>query len=92
MLFAGVVATLCAAIVLAYLTVRRQIDVLAGVPLDDPQRLAGFWALALGYVKESGFDEPDNASIVNSIPTSSTTARWGKRWPSTPSFTRMASA
>lgn len=30
-----------------------------------PQRTAAFWAMALGYVKESGFDEPDNASIVD---------------------------
>ncbi|GIG00156.1 VOC family protein [Catellatospora citrea] len=35
-----------------------------GADADDPQRLADFWALALGYVKEPGFDEPDNASIV----------------------------
>lgn len=32
-----------------------------GCDADDPQRLAAFWALALGYVKEPGFDEPDNA-------------------------------
>ncbi len=24
-----------------------------------------FWAFALGYVKEQGFDEPDNASIID---------------------------
>ena len=36
-----------------------------GCDADDPQRIAAFWALALGYVKESGFDEPDNASIVD---------------------------
>jgi hypothetical protein len=27
--------------------------------------LADFWALALGYVSESGYDEPDGASIVD---------------------------
>jgi hypothetical protein len=27
--------------------------------------IAAFWALALGYVKESGFAEPDNASIID---------------------------
>lgn len=31
----------------------------------DPQRLARFWALALDYELEQGFDEPDNASIVD---------------------------
>jgi len=36
-----------------------------GCDADHPQRIAAFWALALGYVKESGFDEPDNASIVD---------------------------
>ncbi len=36
-----------------------------GCDANDPQRLATFWALALGYVKESGFDEPDNASIID---------------------------
>ena len=36
-----------------------------GCDADDPQRLAAFWALALGYIKESGFDAPDNASIVD---------------------------
>jgi Glyoxalase-like domain len=36
-----------------------------GCDADDPQRLAAFWALALGYVREPGFDEPDNASIVD---------------------------
>ncbi|MGY0005923.1 VOC family protein [Micromonospora sp. I033] len=36
-----------------------------GCDADDPQRLAAFWALALGYVKEPGFDEPANASIVD---------------------------
>lgn len=32
---------------------------------QDPQRLAAFWALALGYVKEEGLDEVDNASIID---------------------------
>jgi predicted enzyme related to lactoylglutathione lyase len=36
-----------------------------GCDAADPQRLARFWALALGYVVEGGFDEPDNASIVD---------------------------
>ena len=36
-----------------------------GCDARDPQREAAFWALALGYVKEPGFDEPDNASIVD---------------------------
>jgi hypothetical protein len=33
----------------------------------DPQRLAAFWADALGYVREDGFDDPDNASIVDPL-------------------------
>jgi len=36
-----------------------------GCDADDPQRIATFWALALGYVKEPGFDEPDSASIID---------------------------
>jgi hypothetical protein len=31
----------------------------------DPHRLAAFWSLALGYVVEPGYDEPDGASIVD---------------------------
>ena len=31
----------------------------------DPHRLAAFWAEALGYVPEPGYDEPDGASIVD---------------------------
>jgi hypothetical protein len=31
----------------------------------DPQRLARFWAQALGYVPEPGFDGPDAASLVD---------------------------
>lgn len=36
-----------------------------GCDAADPQLLASFWAFALGYVKEPGFDEPDNASIID---------------------------
>jgi len=36
-----------------------------GCDAADPQRLAAFWALALGYVAEPGYDEPDGASIVD---------------------------
>ena len=36
-----------------------------GCDAADPQALAGFWARALGYVREHGFDEPDNASIID---------------------------
>ncbi|MGC4746775.1 VOC family protein [Micromonospora sp. DT201] len=36
-----------------------------GFDADDPQRISAFWALALGYVREPGFDEPDNASIID---------------------------
>ncbi|MFG1867166.1 VOC family protein [Micromonospora arborensis] len=36
-----------------------------GFDADDPQRIAAFWASALGYVEEPGFDEPDNASIID---------------------------
>jgi hypothetical protein len=31
----------------------------------DPHRLAAFWALALGYIPEPGYDEEDGASIVD---------------------------
>jgi hypothetical protein len=31
----------------------------------DPQTLATFWALALGYIAEPGYDYPDGASIVD---------------------------
>ena len=31
----------------------------------DPHRLAQFWAKALGYVPEPGYDDPDGASIVD---------------------------
>jgi len=36
-----------------------------GADAADPPRLARFWALALGYVIEEGFDEPDNTSIID---------------------------
>ena len=31
----------------------------------DPHRLAAFWALALGYIAEPGYDYSDGASIVD---------------------------
>lgn len=31
----------------------------------DPHALAAFWARALGYVPEPGYDDPDGASIVD---------------------------
>jgi hypothetical protein len=36
-----------------------------GCDAADPHRLAAFWATALGYVPEPGYDEPDGASIVD---------------------------
>ncbi|MBO4204831.1 VOC family protein [Micromonospora echinofusca] len=36
-----------------------------GCDAGDPQRLAAFWAQALGYVAEPGYDDPDGASIVD---------------------------
>ena len=36
-----------------------------GADASDPQELARFWAIALGYVPESGYDDPDGASIVD---------------------------
>jgi hypothetical protein len=36
-----------------------------GCDAADPHRIAGFWALALGYVAEPGYDEPDGASIID---------------------------
>ncbi len=36
-----------------------------GCDAADPHRLAGFWAQALGYVLEPGFDDPDGASIID---------------------------
>lgn len=31
----------------------------------DPHRVAAFWAVALGYVPEPGYESPDGASIVD---------------------------
>jgi hypothetical protein len=36
-----------------------------GCDAHDPHRIAAFWARALGYVAEPGYDEPDGASIVD---------------------------
>jgi len=36
-----------------------------GADAADPQRLARFWAAALGYVIEPGFDSPDAAGIID---------------------------
>jgi hypothetical protein len=36
-----------------------------GCDAADPQRLATFWAIALAYVAEPGYDDPDGASIVD---------------------------
>src|ERR687893_2193175 len=36
-----------------------------GCDAADPHRLAAFWAGALGYVNERGYDEPDGASIID---------------------------
>ncbi len=36
-----------------------------GCDASDPQLLASFWAAALGYVAEPGYDFPDGASIVD---------------------------
>jgi hypothetical protein len=36
-----------------------------GCDAIDPHALATFWALALGYVAEPGYDDPDGASIVD---------------------------
>jgi hypothetical protein len=36
-----------------------------GCDAADPHRLAAFWAGALGYVDEEGYDDPDGASIVD---------------------------
>lgn len=36
-----------------------------GCDAADPHRLAQFWALALGYVLEPGYDDPDGASIID---------------------------
>jgi predicted enzyme related to lactoylglutathione lyase len=36
-----------------------------GCDAADPHRLAAFWALALGYVDEPGYHNPDGASIID---------------------------
>jgi glyoxalase superfamily protein len=36
-----------------------------GCDADDPHRIAAFWALALGYVAEPGYDDPGGASIID---------------------------
>jgi hypothetical protein len=36
-----------------------------GCDAHDPTRLAEFWAAALGYVAEPGYDDPEGASIVD---------------------------
>ncbi len=36
-----------------------------GCDAAEPHRLAAFWARALGYVDEPGYDDPDGASIVD---------------------------
>jgi hypothetical protein len=36
-----------------------------GCDATDPHRIAAFWALALGYVDEPGYDEVDGASIID---------------------------
>jgi hypothetical protein len=36
-----------------------------GCDASDPQGQAAFWAAALGYVAEPGFDDPDGASIID---------------------------
>ena len=36
-----------------------------GCDASDPHRIAAFWVLALGYVQEPGYDEPNGASIID---------------------------
>jgi hypothetical protein len=36
-----------------------------GCDAVDPGAIAAFWARALGYVAEAGYDDPDGASIVD---------------------------
>jgi predicted enzyme related to lactoylglutathione lyase len=36
-----------------------------GCDAADPHRVAAFWAAALGYVAEPGYDDPDGASIID---------------------------
>jgi hypothetical protein len=36
-----------------------------GCDAADPQRLAAFWALALGYIEEPGYDFEGGASLID---------------------------
>ncbi|AKU15064.1 VOC family protein [Luteipulveratus mongoliensis] len=36
-----------------------------GCDANDPQRVAEFWALALGYIFEPGYDNPECASLID---------------------------
>src|SRR5438874_6821965 len=36
-----------------------------GCDASDPHRLAAFWASALGYVSEPGYDDAEGASIID---------------------------
>jgi hypothetical protein len=36
-----------------------------GCDAVDPHRIAAFWALALGYIDEPGYDEEHGASIID---------------------------
>jgi len=36
-----------------------------GCDAADPHRLAAFWALALGYIDEPGYDFEDGASLID---------------------------
>jgi hypothetical protein len=36
-----------------------------GCDAANPHRIAAFWAAALGYVAEPGFEDPDGASIID---------------------------
>ena len=36
-----------------------------GCDAADPQRLAAFWARALGYVDEPGYEDPEGASVID---------------------------
>ena len=36
-----------------------------GCDAADPHRIAAFWASALGYVAEPGYEDPDGASIID---------------------------
>jgi Glyoxalase-like domain len=36
-----------------------------GCDAADPHQIAAFWAIALGYVAEPGYDDPEGASIID---------------------------